>query len=529
MQKHNTMKITRLYTLFALLMVFAVGCNKPDEPNNGENNDDVLVTTFEPQSITINSATCGGKVTPNDGSFILMKGVCWSTEAQPTTDDCYTENGTGAGSFLVEIANLVMNKVYYIRAYAVTADGTTYGNEIEFSTMDGKPEISTTEVNNVTINSAIGGGTVISNGGVISTRHGICWSRNPYPTIEDSHTNDGIGIGDFSSAMTDLEINTIYYVRAYALNDYYTVYGNEISFTTANGAPEVSTAPIVNVSTWSATGGGEVISNGGVTSTSHGVCWSRYPNPTIEDAHTIDGFGIGIFTSSITNLTENTTYYVRAYASNEYSIIYGNEVSFTTMDNNISNHDYVDLGLPSGTLWATCNVGANTPRDRGNFYAWAEIETKNTYEWQNYRYCDGKYDQLTKYCNNSVYGYNGFIDNLTTIESSDDVATLIYGDGWRTPTMAEWEELYQNTRYTCDESGMLFTANNGQSLFLPTACDHTDENNICYGNYWASTLDTNDPSKAFGFGFYLPYGLIIDLGSGNRCDGRFVRPVRSAK
>ena len=118
-------------------------------------------------------------------------------------------------------------------------------------------------------------------------------------------------------------------------------------------------------------------------------------------------------------------------------------------------HSYVDLGLPSGTLWATCNVGAATPQDYGNHYAWGEVTTKETYDWSTYKYGSTS-KQLTKYCDNSEYGKDGFTDNKTTLELSDDAAYVNWGGKWRMPTQAQLFEL-------CDECYCVWTENYNNS------------------------------------------------------------------
>ena len=163
---------------------------------------------------------------------------------------------------------------------------------------------------------------------------------------------------------------------------------------------------------------------------------------------------------------------------------------------------YVDLGLPSGLLWATCNVGAETPEEYGDYFAWGETTPKDDYTWSNYQHCNGSRNALTKYCNNASCGYEGFTDNLTTLMPEDDAATANWGNGWRMPTKEEFEELYNNTTYTWTQqngvNGKLFTASNGNSLFLPAA----GYNNIGYlGDYWSSSLLTDDPLVAWDFGF----------------------------
>ncbi len=197
------------------------------------------------------------------------------------------------------------------------------------------------------------------------------------------------------------------------------------------------------------------------------------------------------------------------------------------------DHDYVDLGLPSGLLWATCNVGANTPEEYGDYFAWGETQPKDVYSWSTYQYCMGSNNTLTKYCSRSRYGYNGFTDSLTILLPEDDAATANWGDDWRMPTRQEWQELFNNTTYTWTTqngvNGGLFTAPNGNSLFLPAAgCFFDDE--LGYvgsaGYYGSSLLYTCDPISVWCFVFYS-YGCIVD--DGYRGYGRSVRAVRSAR
>lgn len=195
------------------------------------------------------------------------------------------------------------------------------------------------------------------------------------------------------------------------------------------------------------------------------------------------------------------------------------------------SNDWVDLGLPSGLLWATRNVGATSPEDYGDYFAWGETTTKSTYYWSNYNYCNGGYDQLTKYCFNSEYGYNGFTDNLTILQSGDDAATANYGG--RTPTSAEWQELINNTtiEWTTQNgvNGRRFTGSNGNSLFLPAA-GYFDGSSLTYagtgGYYWSSSLYTGSPNVACYFAFRSDYQ---SAGFSGRDNGHSVRAVRSAQ
>ena len=862
----------------------------------------VQVTTSEPMLITAISAMGGGEVTTNDGTYILVKGLCWAAHENPTTnEDFYQEAESGVGTFSISMTGLNISTTYYVRAYAVTPNGTVYGDQKAFTTRDGIPTVTTAEITSITGATASCGGTVTDNGGLNVTARGVCWSIAHNPTINDSHTIDSLGLGSFYSSIADLNVNTTYYLRAYASTSFGTGYGEEMSFTTLTGIPEVSTTAVTNILLHSATCGGTMTDDGGLT-TVRGVCWSTSPSPTVADSHTTNGSGIGSFSSNLSGLTFNTTYYVRAYATNSHITVYGNEVSFTTLEggsanapigainglfsvsnskqvffsqgnlqyqattnswkfaeqqydfignansnisqtyngwidlfgwgtsgwdngntyyhpwdsqynsnslqgngygpnthiggldpfgttsydltgsyanadwgvynpidnggnqsnqwrtltmeewnyifntrstasniryaraqvnnvkgvillpddwntstyslnntnisgasfsnniltisqwnileqagavflpaagyrngtaiNNVGSygcywstssyysynadyeygvyyslyvgaydvsfsssglapqsnsdcnygysvrlvqvptfsinvsanptdggivmgdgiyqqsqnctvlaianagytftnwtengnvvstdayytfivaeerslvanfiynggsitHEYVDLGLPSGLLWATCNVGADSPEEYGDYFAWGETQPKNYYFWSTYQYCNGTENTLTKYCNNSSYGFNGFNDNLTTLLPEDDAATANWGSNWRMPTKEEWQELLDNTTITWTTqngvNGRLFTAANGNSLFLPAAGYLYDSSLHLSGDggyYWSSSLDTGYPDDAWRLGFLSSH---YGMGDGSRLHGFTVRPVCSSR
>ncbi len=299
-----------------------------------------------------------------------------------------------------------------------------------------------------------------------------------------------------------------------------------------NDNVRVTTYTPQDVTQTTATLGGDVIATPGLTLTELGVCWGEDRNPTVNDMHLSTTNWSEPFTYTVTGLEPGTSYHVRAYAFRGLEYYYGADKSFTTdagggVGNGIYNgHAYVDLGLPSGTLWATCNVGAKKPEEYGDYFAWGETEAKEKYNWSTYKYCNGYYNTLTKYCNMSYYGYNGFSDNLTSLEPSDDAATANWGDGWCMPTMDQWNELVDNTgsRWATQNGvyGRFFTALNGNSLFLPAAGSYYEGSELHgqgdWCNYWSTALCTSLPECACGF------PSIAD-----RCNGWPIRPVRSLR
>ena len=190
--------------------------------------------------------------------------------------------------------------------------------------------------------------------------------------------------------------------------------------------------------------------------------------------------------------------------------------------------EYVDLGLPSGTLWATCNVGASAPEEYGDYFAWGETEPKDYYRWSTYKWCNGSYTTMTKYCNNSSYGYNGFVDNKTELDPEDDAAYVNWGPSWRMPTTEQLQELYEKCTsvWTTQNgvNGRLFTGPNGNTLFLPAAGNRYGDylgGAGSSGYYWSRTLYY--PSVACNLYFHSRY---VGWESDNRFYGFTVRAVR---
>ncbi len=201
----------------------------------------------------------------------------------------------------------------------------------------------------------------------------------------------------------------------------------------------------------------------------------------------------------------------------------------------------VDLGLPSGLLWTICNIGASKPEEYGDYYAWGETEAKEDYSWNTYKYGSAE-NALTKYCSNENYGKDKFKDNLIELEADDDVATVKLGSDYRMPTKADWEELFNKSNtyneWTYNYNGtnvagrIVYKKKDGGSytledthIFLPSAgCrDGSEVFGVGYGDYWSSSLDTDDPHSAFVRSFYSDYSVWCDF---SRYVGLSVRLVR---
>lgn len=306
-----------------------------------------------------------------------------------------------------------------------------------------------------------------------------------------------------------------------------------------DGDVRVTTYTPQEITATTAKCGGDVIVTEGLSLIEIGVCWSMEQNPTVDQTHLSTTGWDEPFVCTILDLKPDTKYYVRAYALRGLQYYYGDVMSFTTESDDGGNSHIgpatIDLGLPSGILWASCNLGADTPEGYGDYFAWGETRSKEVYDWNTYKY--GYYDDnysfhLTKYNTDSYYGP---VDNTTTLQPCDDAITSNYwGTGWRMPTEHDWRELYQNTTTTWiiqnGIKGRLFTASNGQSIFLPAA-GYRYVDDFKYegsrGYYWSSDLYNASPRGAWSF--YYDSDSYYIMGGHGRLFGCSVRAVRSVQ
>lgn len=436
-----------------------------------------IVSTKEVSDITSTTAKCGGNVTYDGSITITARGVCWSTNDNPTINDSHTTDGTGLGTYNSSISGLTENTTYYVRAYATNNEGTGYGEIKTFTTPHTiiVPIVTTNNVTSITANTAVSGGSVLSDGyGTISV-YGVCWSNNPNPTINDTYTTDGSGTGDFVSNIDGLTGNTKYYVRAYATNEAGTGYGEEKVFTTLEWLPIVVTNDVSYITEATAMCGGNVTNDNGFNVIAKGVCWSTSANPTITDSYTTDGIGLGEFTSNITGLNGETQYFVRAYATNCNGTSYGEQKTFTTKPdaptgainglfsiNNNGDKLYFSQGnlqyqASTGT-WRFAEeqygcAGYDNSYISPTYNGWIDI-----YGWATSGY-NGKYPYMVS---TSVYDYGDGESDINGTNYDWGVYNPISNGGneanlWRTPT---YNELMYIFNYRTTESGIRYAKAN---------------------------------------------------------------------
>lgn len=380
--------------LFFLIFFLLVSCKKDKQTTPS-------LTTTDITEISYTTATSGGNIKNDGGATVLSRGICWNTSPDPKVDNNKTSESNGdLGIFTSKLTQLSPNTLYYVRAYATNSNGTGYGNQVSFSTNQiAFPALTTTEITSITNSSAVSGGTITAdNGGAVSTK-GVCWSISENPTISDDKTSDGSGIDNFISTLSGLTSNTKYYVRAYATNSAGTAYGDQLNFTTTPGTPTLSTFSVSSYTANSSNLKGSIVTDGGASVTSRGVCYSISHNPTTADNKTSDGTGTGSYISYIKNLLPNTTYYARPFAVNSSGTQYGNEVSFSTLQM---------LTDVDGNTYNVASIGTQV---------WMAENLKTT------KYNDGTSIQLNtvnsfwNYTNTSNPGYCWYNNNETTYKN----------------------------------------------------------------------------------------------------------------
>ncbi|MEO7313150.1 MAG: T9SS type A sorting domain-containing protein [Chitinophagaceae bacterium] len=317
-----------------------------------------VMTTTAVTNIGKNTATSGGDISSAGTKPVEERGIVWNTITAPILADNKVPNGSGTGAFVSAISGLPAGTLIYLRAYATSRSGTGYGNELNFTTVAATiPVLSTTTATDVKGELATSGGAISDSGGAAISQRGVCWNTTGNPTTADAKSSDGTGSGSFQSTLINLTPNTSYYYRAYSVNVAGTGYGEIKQLTTGSVAiPAVTTEAVTSIFSYKAVGGATVTDDGNAMTVS-GLCWNTTGNPTIAGNKVVAGSGAGFHAATMTGLTENFKYYVRAYATNSVGTVYGAEISFNTP---VSSRFSQPIGFAEGTTGGGAPTAANT-------------------------------------------------------------------------------------------------------------------------------------------------------------------------
>ena len=299
------------------------------------NAEAMTLTTAKATSITDVAASVGGSITYYGGNEVTEVGVCWSTGQTPTVADSHKAASSVAKDFTVSLTGLTQHTTYYARSYATAKSGVTYyGDAVSFTTLYTviTPSASKTTVSSITVSSASLAASVTSDGHGTVSDAGFVYSTSANPTLSDSKKSCGAKTGDFSAQLTGLKEGTTYYVRSYATNEVGTGYGEQVTFTTsAITVPTVSAVTVGTVTFNSASFTADVTALNNGTLTEVGFVYSKTQNPDLNSTKISCGKTASI-SGKAASLEATTTYYVRAFATNEKGTAYGPETSFTTKE-----------------------------------------------------------------------------------------------------------------------------------------------------------------------------------------------------
>ena len=484
-------------------------------------------------SITNKTAASGGIILNDGGSDIIAKGICWSNNPNPTIlNSNFTTEGVGIDSFVSFITGLSPNASYYARAYVTSGSGTSYGNELFFQTNTFPPQISPTisafNISEIGSHTASFSATISSDINHIASR-GFCWSPLPNPTILNNHVEVGKGVGSFSIKQAGFTGGgTKYHARAFAVNSYGVFYGEEKIFFTQFDVPTIQLSSIKDFGL-SAFAYINIPDSGGKTVTQRGIVYSTTENPTTLNDKILSGTGIGEFSITITGLTQKTTYFVRAFASNEVGTAYSNQIKLTTNTasttiSDIEGNSYNTINI-GNQIWMTSNL--STSRFRNGVYIPYIL---NSTQW-----ATTKSPALSFYNHDNNFESNyGKQYNWYAVADPQGLCPI----GWHIPSNNEWTILSDflgglnvaggKMKATGTQFWSFPSNGNNSSGFtgLPGGFRNVDGTFgiLGYNGFWWSATDENE-QKAFNRSIIYTDN-VLSVGSSSKSQGFSVRCLK---
>ena len=412
------------------------------------------VMTTGAANVTYRAAVVNGSIVHVGASPVTARGFCYDTVMHPTVNGNLVNCGSGAGDFSTNLLNIAPNTTYYVRAYATNIWGTNYGNELTFTTLtEHTPSVEILPASEISYTSFVCSGDVTDSGTYAVTARGFCWSTEPDPVMTGEHLHVGNGAGTFSATLADIQPETTYYVRAYAVNAVGVTYSTPITVTTLT--PTIPTVTTDNVSTHNRCTG-TVVDDGHAPVTQRGFVYDTLPNPTLSNGVVIaEGDGLGGFSELLTGLSIGRLYFVRAFATNARGTGYGDQLYFTAESDSMTVTDYdgnVYNTVTIGTqIWMKENLKTTHYSDGWPIEFGLNISSKDVA----YYYYPGN-----NVSNVEMYGllYNGaaVMNGASFSGTNPSGVQGICPTGWHVPSAAEWNQLRDyvksHSMYACGSS-----------------------------------------------------------------------------
>lgn len=490
-----------------------------------------IIITNDAVNISSDSVQYSGEVISNGNGTISRKGICYGLTDPPTLDDSVIENGNNENFFWGTIGNLSANTTYFLRAFAENEAGLGYGNTISFITVAGLPIVITDNADAIEQTSAVLHGLITSAGGSTIDAKGFCWSLLPNPDLNDNYTDLGAGSSAFSSTISGLNPGTKYYYRAFALNEAGLAFGINKEFITSVYLPQLSSCSVSNIGATRAQISANISYDGSGTINSFGICWSTNNEPTITDFSSSGNSETGQFNQEISNLSRNTQYYVRAYASNQAGLAYGEITAFTTLEDiplvttgtasertDISvrisgsavvtgNSDLIETGIcwsdqPNPDINSNC-IPNSTPINEFNIRI-TNLQASTTYYFKAYaknQYATGYGDELQLSTKTEDY---------YTTESTLTTSSRSSFKGWSGiyPDYGSSGNGFSGVTYNWDNDQLYIIGNNAKAIWVIHAPGSDQWSDSSPGNAYIKTIPLSGYEDPEGI-CYLGNGWVM--------------------